>query len=315
MNNIIKQYFDKSALLATKNKVYAETCLQLFDFQIKNDLVENDITSKIISGQYKDTKVFVISKQAGVVAGIEEVVFLIEKRTDLKVKIFVKNGTVIKNKDKLIELTGNPLEILKFERTILNIISRMSGIATDTNQLIVKNNLKTPLAATRKTLWGLLDKKAVSVGGGLTHRLSLSDEILIKDNHIDLFSVKYGVSRLESLKEILNQIRNSSIKDPFEIEVETEKEAYFLNDVYQKTNISAPLIIMLDNFEPKIAEKTIKTIKQENNSRHIFFELSGGINENNIKDYDQVGADIISLGSLTHSSKVIDISLNILTKQ
>ena len=102
MNNIIKQYFDKSALLATKNKVYAETCLQLFDFQIKNDLVENDITSKIISGQYKDTKVFVISKQAGVVAGIEEVVFLIEKRTDLKVKIFVKNGTVIKNKDKII---------------------------------------------------------------------------------------------------------------------------------------------------------------------------------------------------------------------
>ena len=94
---------------------------------------------------------------------------------------FVKDGTAIKDKDLLMKLTGNPLEILKFERTVLNILQRMSGIATATNSLIIENNLRTPLAATRKTLWGLLDKKAVFIGGGLTHRLSLSDEILIKN--------------------------------------------------------------------------------------------------------------------------------------
>src|SRR3989339_1146454 len=194
MDKIIKQYFDKSHLLTVKNKVYSQTCLELFDFQIKNDLVENDVTSKIISGKYKDSKASIIAKQSGIVAGIEEVIYVINKKTNLTVKQIIKDGTEIKNKDLLMELTGNPLEILKFERTILNIFQRMSGIATLTNSLITKNNLKTPLAATRKTLWGLLDKKAVSIGGGLTHRISLSDEILIKDNHIDLFSVKYGVS-------------------------------------------------------------------------------------------------------------------------
>lgn len=311
MKNIVKQYFDKSRFLTTKNKTYAETCLQLFDFQIRNDIIENDITAKIISGKYKDSKAFIIAKQPGIVAGIEEVVYLIKKRTNLKIKFVSKDGTAIKEKDLLIELSGNPLKILSFERTFLNIISRMSGIATATNYLINENNLKTLLASTRKTLWGLLDKKAVSIGGGLTHRLSLSDEILIKDNHIDILAKKNHVTRLESLKMILNFIKNSQTKRPFEIEVETEKEAYFLNNYYQKTNTAAPLIIMLDNFEPKIAFQTIKTIKQQKNITPVIFELSGGINENNIKDYDQADGDVISLGSLTHSPKALDISLEL----
>lgn len=311
MNKNIKTYFDKSRFLTTKNKTYAETCLQLFDFQTKNDLVENDVTSKIIDGKYKNSKVYIIAKQTGIVAGIEEVVYLIKKRTNLKIKIFVKDGIPIKEKDLLVELSGNPLEILSFERTILNIISRMSGIATATNFLIKKNNLKTLLASTRKTLWGLLDKKAVFIGGGLTHRLSLSDEILIKDNHIDIMAKNLQLTRLESLEKILTIIKDSQTKRPFEIEVETEKEAYFLNNFYQKINISAPLIIMLDNFEPDIATKTIKTISKQKNNFEIIFELSGGINENNIKDYDQADADVMSLGSLTHSSKALDISLEL----
>jgi len=311
MNNIIKQYFDKSRFLTTKNKTYAETCLQLFDFQTKNDLIENDITSKIIDGKYKDSNASIIAKQTGIVAGIEEVVYLIEKRTNLKTKVIVKDGIAIKGKDLLIELFGNPLEILKFERTVLNILQRMSGIATYTNFLIKKNSLKTSLASTRKTLWGLLDKKAVFIGGGLTHRLSLSDEILIKDNHLDIMAKKSHITRLESLKIILNFIKKSQVKKPFEIEVETEKEAYFLNNFYQETNITAPLIIMLDNFKPKIAFRTIKTIKQQKNITPVIFELSGGINEDNIKDYDQVNADVISLGILAHSSKALDVSLHV----
>ena len=310
MNKVIKQYFDKGSLLTIKNKIYANTCLELFDFQIKQDLVENDITSKIIEGQYKDSMADIVAKQFGVVAGIKEVAYLINKRTDLKIKQIAKDGSKINRKDLLVELSGNPLEILKFERTILNILQRMSGIATLTNSLITKNTLKTPLASTRKTLWGLLDKKAVFIGGGLTHRLSLSDEILIKDNHIDLSAEKSGVSRLKSLENILNYINEKQIKKPFEIEVESEKEAYFLSEQYQKTNISAPLIIMLDNFKPLDAKKTIYKIRNQTNELKIFFELSGGINEDNIIDYDLAGADVISLGALTHSSKALDISLS-----
>ena len=309
MNTIIKQYFDKGRFLTIKNKVYSETCLQLFDFQIRNDLVENDITSKIIAGKYLKTKAQIISKQNGVIAGIEEIIYLINERTHLKVEQNIKDGTKIIDKDLLLEITGNPLEILKYERTILNILQRMSGIATLTNSLITKNHLRTPLAATRKTLWGLLDKKAVFIGGGLTHRLSLSDEILIKDNHIDLWVKKSRVSRSESLKMILDFIKKSQVKKPFEIEVESEKEAYFLNNYYQKINISAPLIIMLDNFEPSTAKKTIESIKKQSGTSKIIFELSGGINEYNIKDYNQVGAEVISLGALTHSPKALDVSL------
>lgn len=309
MNNIIKQYFDKSRSLTVKNKVYAQACGDLFDFQIKNDLVENDITSKIIDGKYKDATAHIISKQNGLVAGIEEVVYLIKAKTNLKVNSPIKDGAKIKDRDLLIKLTGNPLEILKYERTILNIISRMSGIASFTNHLITSHCLTTPLAATRKTLWGLMDKKAVFIGGGLTHRLSLSDEILIKDNHIELWAKKMAVSRLESFKLILDFIKKSQVKKPFEIEVESEKEAYFLNNYYQKINISASLIIMLDNFGPSTAKKTIETIRKQKSASKIIFELSGGINENNIKDFDHVGPDVISLGTITHSSKALDIAL------
>ncbi len=311
MNNVIKQYFDKSALLTTKNKIYANTCLELFDFQIKQDLVENDITTSIIDGQYKAVKANIFAKQSGVVAGIEEITYLIDQRTDLKIKQIAKDGSKINSGDLLIELNGNPLEILRFERTILNILQRMSGIATLTNHLITKNNLKTHLASTRKTLWGFLDKKAISVGGGLTHRLSLSDEILIKDNHIDLFAKKFGVSRLKSLENILNYINEKQIKKPFEMEVESQNEAYFLSEQYRKVNISAPLIIMLDNFKPLDAKNTINNILNRKSSQKIFFELSGGINKDNIIDYDHAGADVISLGALTHSSKALDISLRL----
>lgn len=312
MKNTVKQYFDKSRFLTVNNKIYSETCLQLFDFQTKNDLVENDVTSKIISSRYKNSKAFIIAKQPGIVSGIEEVDYLIEKRTNLKIKIISKDGTAINKKDLLIEIFGNPLEILTFERTVLNILQRMSGIATFTDYIISSNNLKTSLAATRKTLWGLLDKKAVSVGGGLTHRLSLSDEILIKDNHADLIMKSFHITRLNSLKKILIFIKSNQIKRPFEIEVETEKEAYFLNKFYQETNIVAPLIMMLDNFKPALAFQTIKTIKKQKGFRPVIFELSGGINETNIKSYDQVGADVISLGALTHSSKALDMLLEII---
>lgn len=305
MNNNIKKYFDKSSFLTTKNNTYAEACRQLFDFQIKNDVIENDTTSKLIQGKYKNIKAYISAGESGIVAGVEEVVYLIKKRTNLKVKIITKDGTLIRKKDLLIELSGNPLEILKFERTILNIISRMSGIATAANSLIIKNNLKTPLAATRKTLWGLLDKKAVFIGGGLTHRLSLSDEVLIKDNHIDIIAKNSHINRLESLLKILIFIKKSQLHRPFEIEVESELEAYFLYNAYKKMSISLPLIMMLDNFSPDIAARTIKTI----NNSLIIFELSGNINKINIKDYDKIGADVISIGALTNSSKALDISL------
>ena len=163
MNSIVKQYFDKSSLLTIKNKFYADFCLEIFDLQIKQDIVENDITSKIISGQYEVAKANIIAKQSGIAAGIEEVVYLINKRTKLKTRQIIKDGVKIKNKDLLLELVGNPLEILKFERTILNILQRMSGIATIANSLITKNLLSKALLKTCGMQHGHILKKLVQL--------------------------------------------------------------------------------------------------------------------------------------------------------
>lgn len=315
MKNVVKQYFDKSRFLTTKNKAYAETCLQLFDFLTQNDVIENDTTSLLIKGKYKDYQAFISSGESGIVAGVEEVAYMLgQQKTALQMKIIAKDGTLVKKKDMIIEFFGNPLEILSFERTILNILARMSGIATYTNYLIKKNNLKTYLAATRKTLWGLLDKKAVSIGGGLTHRLSLSDEVLIKDNHIDIIAENFHITRLESLEKILTFVKKNQSRNPFEIEVETEQEAYFLHNSYQKMSMTISLIMMLDNFKPSVAARTIETIHQQTkkDAHPVIFELSGGINEANLKNYDKVGADVLSIGSLTHSSKALDISLKLI---
>ena len=192
-------------------------------------------------------------------------------------------------------ITGDAGNILTCERTSLNLLTRMSGIATQTNELVKKITKKTKLYATRKTAPGLryFDKEAVEIGGGKKHRLRLDEMVMIKDNHIAV-----GDSLLSLIKNAKRKYKK------FEVEVENTSDAVLAAKEGAK-------IIMLDNFTPAQIKKTIQVLKNQKLRNKVMLEASGGISSKNISKYGQTGVDIISVGSITNSVKGIDMSLEI----
>jgi len=267
---------------------------------LAEDIGQGDITTSIVVADGTKAEADVIAKQSGIVAGIEETMILLES-LGLEVKALVTDGQEIKAKQVLMNVSGNARNILAVERTLLNILSRMSGIATATRNLVEKlrkARLKTKVACTRKTAPGLMyfDKKAVQVGGGDTHRLHLDDMILIKDNHITIVgSVKKAV---ETAK------KSASLTKKVEVEV-TKTE-----DVLKAVESGAD-IVMLDNFPPKKVEKAVDFLKENRLHGKVLLEASGGITAENILDYASTGVDLVSLGELTQSPRALDISLKI----
>jgi len=267
---------------------------------LKEDLGQGDITTHLLIPEKVIVQAEIIAKETGVAAGIEEAVILLES-LGIKAKPLVKDGQKIAKGKVLIKVEGNAKNVLASERTVLNLLARMSGIATFTNRIvrkIRKAGYKTVIACTRKTAPGLeyFDKKAVLLGGGDTHRLHLDDMILIKDNHIAIVgNVK------ESVKLVKKQ---ASFSKKIEVEVSD------VNEAIEAAKAGAD-IIMLDNFTPEKVKDAINRLKKENLRDKVLIEASGGINEKNIIDFAAAGVDIISLGALTHSAKALDISLEI----
>lgn len=241
----------------------------------------------------------VIAKEAGIVAGVEDAAILAESLC-LGIKAEVVDGDEIYAGQVILKISGNAQTILTVERTLLNLISRMSGIATMTRQLIKKlknSGSKARIAASRKTAPGLLyfDKKAVFIGGGDTHRLHLDDMILIKDNHIRLAG---------SLEKAINRARqHASFSKKIEVEVTC------ITDALKAAEAGAD-IVMLDNFSPAQIQEAVDLLKKAGLG-HILLEVSGGINMNNFLEYATPGVNVISLGELTHSVKALDVSLEI----
>jgi nicotinate-nucleotide pyrophosphorylase (carboxylating) len=204
----------------------------------------------------------------------------------------VRKGMVVMN------VSGYARAILKAERTVLNLLMRMSGIATETRHMgqLAKG---ITILATRKTAPGLryFDKKAVVLGGGATHRMRLDDMVLIKDNHLVL------ASDLAKCIRLARKNVGSSIK--LECEAGTKEEALAAVAAEADT-------VMLDNFTPKQAEETINQIRRMGLRKKVKIELSGGINQYNIRHYSRSRPDFISLGYITHSSRAIDFSLKIM---
>lgn len=275
----------------------------LFRWLLQNDQVTNDLTTNSLFPTDHIVTASLITRQGATIAGIEEITYLIKTFTQLKITAFCKDRDTLQSGDQLLTIQGNLKELLAYERVMLNILQRLSGIATETHLLISeieKLNLKRPpyIAATRKTVWGYLDKKAVAMGGGLTHRLDLADGILVKDNHL----------MLASPKEILQTLLQTVEKTLIEIEVEDEASLQELVTDFEGSKSSNALAILLDNFTPAEAKQILTNLDRK---RNIVFEASGGITKENILDWAQTGVDIISLGALTHSSKSANFSLEI----
>ncbi len=307
---LLNKAFQRGHLLTLENKIYLNRVKDLLDGMLKEDLgKEGDITANSVLRKNFEVKAIIKAKQNGIIAGLEEAEYFY-KKNKIKVKKLKKDGSKIKKSDVILILIGKEKDLLKTERTGLNLLQRMSGIATSTDSLQSKAK-KMLVVATRKTHWGLLDNKAVFIGGGSTHRLGLHESILIKENHLESLK-KEGVKDYISI--VLNRAWKNKNKAVFiEIEVKNKNEAIKAGKKFKELNKNKkkPSIIMLDNFKPLEIKKTIKKLKKLKLYDYVLLEASGGVNPDNIKEFEKTGVDVASLGFLTHSPKALDISQEI----
>jgi nicotinate-nucleotide pyrophosphorylase (carboxylating) len=263
------------------------------------DLGEGDVTTAIVVPVGASAEAEVRCREPGVVAGIEEATILFES-LGLKVQASCKDGDKVKTNRVLIKISGDGRTIVSVERTVLNILSRMSGIATTTRKLVEKlqgAKLNTRVACTRKVAPGLLyfDKKAVIVGGGDSHRLHLDDMILIKDNHITLAG---------SLQDAVKKAKErASFSKKIEVEVTSVIDAV-------RAAAAGADIVMLDNFSPKQVGRAVKALDEAGFSGKVLLEASGGITVQNIVAFASK-VDIVSLGEITQSVRALDINLKV----
>lgn len=272
---------------------------KFLDF-VKDDVGQGDLTTLIAVpyGTIVEAKIF--AKENGMIAGIEETLMFLES-FGLQASPLLGDGSTVKPKEVMLRVHGDARTLLSIERTMLNLLSRMSGIATATSSLVKKTKqagYRTRVACTRKVAPGLsyFDKKAVMIGGGDTHRLHLDDMILIKDNHLAI---------IEDIKTAVKRARKAvSFSKKIEVEVSTIEEA--LEAVETGADI-----VMLDNFTPKQVKNTMELMMKKGLRNTALVESSGGITEQNILEFAAAGVDIISLGEITDSAKALDISLEI----
>jgi len=267
---------------------------------LEEDIGFGDITTESIIPENLVAKAQIIAKEPGIIAGIEEASILF-KELDINVRSVVSDGSKVDAGTVIMEIEGPAKSILICERTVLNLLMRMSGIATLTHQMVKKArkvNPKIIIAGTRKTAPGLryFDKKAIRIGGGDAHRLRLDDCILIKDNHIVIAGgVKEAIKRAKKAASFTKKI---------EVEVQKIEDAL----IAAKEGVD---IIMLDNMKPDKIKEIIRKLKEEGLRNRVLIEVSGGITPENVEKYAKTGADILSSGYITHSVKAIDVSLEI----
>jgi nicotinate-nucleotide pyrophosphorylase (carboxylating) len=306
-NELLNKAYQRGELLNLKNSMYKKWIDNFVFDEIKADIGTGDITSESVIKKDENAKAIVATREDGIVAGIEEATYLYGKY-GISVVAKKKDGDKIQKRDIIFELTGNAQKLLEVERSAVDLLQRMSGIATLTHELINKVDGKIKIAPTRKTHWRYLDKKAVFVGCGLTHRLALWESILIKDNHLTALKNR-GVS--DYVNEALNLAWEKKEKANFiEIETFNEWEAISAAKTFkdlQQGKIDCPCIIMLDNIWPKDVKVIIDKLKSQGLYDHVLLEASGGINPDNIIEYSTTGIDVVSIGYLTHSSRIINI--------
>lgn len=317
---IVKKFFNQAGRLTTADATYKQWVFRYTFLELEKDLGEyGDITTDGLMNSKKEATARIYANEDGVLAGAHEInYFLAASNPVFKPKIKpisitkdTADGTKFSKDDLLFEFKGNAHDILKVERVTLNLLQHMSGIATHAKEIIDKAKSANPdilVVPTRKTTWGLLDKKSVTIGGGGTHRLDLSDAVLIKDNHLALYE--------NSVKDTLLNFHPPTSKYAFfEIEIDNKEiaieTAKMMRDLQVNNAIPDPAVIMFDNMKPADIEKLIKTFKKEELYDHFIFEASGGINMDTIKGYSKSGVDVVSMGALTQNIKPIDLSLEI----
>ncbi|MCX6777226.1 MAG: carboxylating nicotinate-nucleotide diphosphorylase [Candidatus Micrarchaeota archaeon] len=269
---------------------------------MREDIGCRDITTAAVIPKNLELRAEIVAGEDGVCAGVEEAAHILKSNT-LQVREMMKEGTRMKEGDVILEVNGNSRRLFEAERTALNIVQRMSGIATMTDEatrLAREVNPKVKITCTRKTILGYFDKKSVEMGGGDPERWSLDDQIIIKRNHLRVVgSVEECVRRARAhvsfTKKICIEVNNA-------------------DDALEAAKNGAD-IIMFDNMKPEEIDKSIKMLKDNGLRDKVLVEVSGGITLEKVKDYAKCDADYISMGCLTHSVKAVDVSLRLLLRE
>lgn len=266
---------------------------------IAEDLGYGDITTESLIDSKLKAEATIICKESAVIAGLQETAALL-RLVRCEGTPRVQDGERVKANTAIFQARGPARELLSVERTLLNLLSHMSGVASATADLaaVAKREGKARVACTRKTIPGLryFEKKAVQIGGGDTHRLRLDDAVLIKDNHLALAG------------SIDKCVREAKSKVSFTKKVEVE--ATEPEQLIEAARAGAD-IVLLDNMTPEKIEQSLSLLEKEHLRSRVLVEASGGITKENVARYARTGVDVISVGAITHSAKAIDISMKI----
>ena len=278
-------------------KEYIPFVDDLIELAIREDIGDGDHSSLSCIPHDERGRMKLLVKQEGILAGVE-VAQRVLKRLDPEVKFeqLLEDGARIKPGDIAFYVEGRLISLVHAERILLNIMQRMSGVATQT-AIYVKEleGLKTKVLDTRKTTPGMrvLDKMAVKLGGGENHRIGLFDMVILKDNHID-----FAGGILKAIPRVREYLKEKGKNIPIEVEVRSLDD---IRDVFAAGGCDR---IMLDNFTPEMTREAVKLI-----DGRIEIESSGGITLKNLREYAECGVDFISVGALTHQIKSLDLSL------
>ncbi|NFG24146.1 carboxylating nicotinate-nucleotide diphosphorylase [Clostridium botulinum] len=256
------------------------------------DIPNEDITTNSIIKESSICTVDLLCKEEGILSGLEVFKRVFDILGNVQIKFNKKDGDKICSGEKIALLKGDARNVLLGERVALNLLQRMSGIATLTNKFVNKiEHTRAKLLDTRKTTPNLriLEKYSVKIGGGDNHRFNLSDGIMLKDNHINAAG---GIKKAVEMCK-----KNSSFVRKIEVEAETL-------DMVNEALEAKVDIIMLDNMNLKTAKEAVRII-----NNRVLIEFSGNVNIDNIKEIAEIGVDYISVGALTHSAKILDLSM------
>jgi nicotinate-nucleotide pyrophosphorylase (carboxylating) len=325
----LKRALFRGDSLHLENPLYAECLRAIAGELLRSDIGAGDLTAQSLELTDEHATGEVIAKATGVVAGIAEMSWLL-RRSNIAVQTKKKDGDSLEYGETVLELEGKRSDLLAHERVGLNLLQRMSGIATMTQKYQTQVQEQSPTAyvvGTRKTPWGLLDKRALHLGGGGTHRLGLWDAILVKNNHLALLADREDEAARIAAQRAWQRRGTAAF---IEIEVRSERSAVAAAQMFGElqhrertsngtTNGTAngsidaaldncPCLLLLDNMTAQQVNHVVEKLRVEDLLQYVLIEVSGAILATNLDAYANCGADAISIGALTHSAQALDLS-------
>jgi nicotinate-nucleotide pyrophosphorylase (carboxylating) len=310
----LRRAFFRSEGLHLENPNYFKAVRVLLNELLDSDVGPGDVTVAALELADEHASAKILAKESGVIAGVNEFCWLLD-RDDLEVEIRKQDGDAIQAGDVILEIEGRRGDLLAHERVGLNLLQRLSGIASATRrfqELVHRYNPEAQVVATRKTPWGLLDKRAVHLGGGGTHRLGLWDAILVKNNHLALL----GNSEEDAVRIAVERSWPARKSAAFiEVEVRSQQAALACAQAFRDAQKSSqkepdgdcPCLLLLDNMSPAQMAAIIADLRVQEVLDYVLIEASGNICESNIEEYATCGVDAISMGALTHSARALDL--------